>query len=196
MKKKKGKNSSHKNKTSFKSGRRHPRYRTDEQILAELRNFELGTLRSNEKIIMKGRSRRYAEYICIASGCKKTWHISVENIRKGATRNCRCHRARKYPKDGRAKLLGYRYDAMVQRTSRKTHKSWPNYLGRGIKVLFKSREDFIRWALQEFPYTDFIGLDFDRIDNDGNYSKDNLRLVPRRVNALNTRRSKAKRNRQ
>jgi len=172
----------------FKGGRKHPRFRTDEEILDLLRGIDMGTLRSNEKIVMEGRSRRYAEYVCIARKCKRK--ILVDNILNGKSMNCSCQRRRKYPNDGRAKLLGRRYDAIIQRCYRDTHLSSHNYKGRGIKCEFESREDFIFWALDTFPDTDFVGFDFDRIDNDGNYSKENLELVLRRANTLNTRRSK------
>jgi hypothetical protein len=84
--------------------------------------------------------------------------------------------------------LGQRYDATIQRCRKLTHVSSGNYVGRGIEVRFRSREEFIWWALRKYPESDFKGLDFDRIDDDGHYEPDNLRSVPRSVNLLNTRR--------
>lgn len=66
---------------------------------------------------------------------------------------------------------------MVQRCERDSHKQSKNYKGRGIKCLFKSREQFVKWALAKWPNEDFIGKEFDRIDNDGHYEPGNLRLV-------------------
>jgi hypothetical protein len=80
---------------------------------------------------------------------------------------------------------------MVQRCERDTHCSSHNYKGRGIRVLFKSRAEFVLWALNKWPHTDFIGLDFDRRDNDDHYSKRNLRLVTRSINLLNRRKRKS-----
>jgi hypothetical protein len=76
---------------------------------------------------------------------------------------------------------------MVQRCERDTHWQSHDYKGRGIKVLFPSREAFVRWAMETWPDEDFKGLEFDRIDNDGHYSPDNLRLVTSRENKLNSR---------
>jgi hypothetical protein len=41
------------------------------------------------------------------------------------------------------------------------------------------------WALETWPNGEFMGLTFDRIDNNGHYSKDNLRVVDYRTNILN-----------
>lgn len=110
----------------------------------------------------------------------------VDNLLSG--HGCRCQMHQKYF-DPRAETLGDRYDAMIQRCNTDTHVSSHNYKGRGIKVLFHSREHFIRWALATYPDSSFKGLDFDRINNDGHYSPDNLRLVTRKVNLANRRKS-------
>ena len=138
------------------------------------------------------REGRYRKVRATCSLCGGSFLIGVDNVRRGLTRGCRCQKnAGKYH-DPRAKKLGARYDAMVQRCTRTTHVSWENYLGRGIEVKM-TREEFIWWALKEFPDTDFSGLDFDRIDNDGHYTTENLQLVSRSANLQNTRRSLANR---
>ena len=112
---------------------------------AELRQLPLGTLTIIAGSIRRdGRSRQMVDAAC--SACQRTFAIEAENIRAGRTRSCRCQRNRKYH-DPRAEMLGLRYDAMVQRCERDTHKQSRDYKGRGIKVLFESREAFIRWAL-------------------------------------------------
>jgi hypothetical protein len=76
---------------------------------------------------------------------------------------------------------------MVQRCNTPTHKQSKDYHGRGIKVLFVDRFDFITWALAKWPDADFKEWDFGRVDNDGHYSKDNLVLEKRGRNHLNRR---------
>jgi len=115
---------------------------------------------------------------------KKKW---LCNLERGLGARCGCHRAR----DPIRYTLAIRYNAMIQRCYKDTHVSSHNYKGRGIKVEFESRQDFITWARATWPNETFKGLDFDRIDNDGNYSKTNLRLVTRSINHLNRRDSKA-----
>jgi hypothetical protein len=123
--------------------------------------------------------------VCIV--CKRVRWVLTWNVFAGKTTNCTCQKG-KY-KDPRAETLGDRYDAMVQRCERDTHVSSHHYKGRGIKVLFESREHFVRWALETFRTTDFVGMDFDRVNNDGHYEPGNLRLVSRRENLANRARS-------
>lgn len=172
-------------KGRFRPGPMHPRWHSNEWILAKLATLPLGKLRATGVVEIRDRSRRYAEMQC--DDCGKVKMILVDNLTSGKTKNCRCQK--KYG-DIRARTLGARYDSMVQRCRRWTHVSSVNYIGRGIEVRFQSREHFIRWALAKFPKTGFKGLDFDRIDNDGHYEPDNLRLVSRAENLLNTRRQK------
>lgn len=171
--------------TRFRSGSSHPRYRSDEVLLQELEKHALTSLALTGRIKQGERSRRYCEALC--SECETLQWILVDNILSGKTTNCRCQRHRKYPIGSPAETLGRRYDAMVQRCERDTHVSSHNYKGRGIKVLFRSREDFIGWALAKWPDETFKGKDFDRIDNDGHYSRRNLRLVSRSTNLRNRR---------
>jgi hypothetical protein len=169
----------------FHPGSRHPKAIDLAAREQELRQLPLGTLTIIQGSIRReGRSRQVVDATC--SACGRTFKIDAGNIRAGRTRSCRCQRNRKYH-DARAEMLGLRYDAMVQRCERDTHKQSHDYKGRGIKVLFESREAFIRWALEKWPDTDFNGLEFDRIDNNGPYSRDNLRLATPRANKLNSR---------
>lgn len=176
----------------YEPGEKHPRWVSPELLLERLAACELGS-REIVGLVQRERSRRYAIVFCPI--CTRTYEILSDNILTGKSSNCRCQRGVKYNGDPRAETLGQRYDAMVQRCERSTHVSSKNYLGRGIKVLFRSREHFIRWALAKWPKTDFKGLDFDRKDNDGHYSPGNLRLVTRGTN-LRNRRPKASRSNQ
>jgi len=167
----------------FQSGDRHPKAVPLSEVAKILARLPLGT-----RVILPGtlrrndRSYRVVDARCTVCGIVKTY--SVDSLIRRTSRNCACQRNRKYF-DDRSETLGRRYDAMIQRCYRDTHVSSHRYKGRGIQVRFRSREAFIRWALKKYPNTDFKGLDFDRIDNDGDYSQRNLRLVSRRVNLQN-----------
>lgn len=172
--------------TLYRSGKSHPRYIPEKLLLERLAKLPLGTLRLTGKwewmpVGRQGRRTRFIEMTCVVCGITK-WAI-LDNVKRGLSRNCTCQG--KYG-DRRAGILGRRYDAMVQRCERDTHISSKRYKGRGIKVLFRSREHFIRWALEKYPDADFKGLVFERIDNEGHYSPENLRLVTQAENLLNT----------
>ncbi len=173
--------------SKFKNGTYHPRWRTDEEVLSLLSKKNIGCLQLSGRVEKRERSRRFCETFCYI--CKKDDWKLVDNILNGKTTNCPCQRAKKYyaPREV-VKTLGQRYDAIVQRCERDSHRSSPNYKDRGIKNNFKSREHFIKWALKKYPDTDFKGLDFDRINNNGHYEPDNLRLVSRSINARNKKR--------
>jgi hypothetical protein len=126
--------------------------------------------------------------------CGKQLEKEIRNLEQGFSSKCHCQRLGARAAYGVArpltKTLGTRYNAMMQRCYKDTHVSSYNYKMRGIQVLFKSRRDFVTWALEKWPEETFKKKDFDRIDNDGHYSKENLRLVDRRTNLLNRRRPK------
>lgn len=72
----------------------------------------------------------------------------------------------------------------------KTSKDYINYGGRGITVCQEwcnNRDTFVKWALEN-GYE--LGLEIDRIDNNGNYSPENCRWVTKRENSRKTRQVK------
>lgn len=180
-------NSGRNAKGQFVSGPDHPRTSDLSKVMNELLQNEYGRLRLRSSTIRREGRYRKIDADCVA--CGRSFSLYVDALLSGKTTNCRCQRAKKYH-DPRSVTLGRRYDAIVQRCERDTHVSSHNYKGRGIKNKFRSREHFVRWALKRYPYSDFEGLDFDRIDNDGHYEPDNLRLVDRSTNLLNRERRK------
>ena len=136
-----------------------------------------------------GRGHFYIDVKCLA--CLKQKRIELRNAEQGRSTKCRCLSSRalahKFPNVSREvlKSLGGRYQAMRQRCNTRTHVSSARYQGRGIKVIFKSSQQFVSWALSRWPDENFQGKDFDRIDNDGHYEPANLRLVDRTTNLLN-----------
>ncbi len=78
-------------------------------------------------------------------------------------------------------------EQMIRRCYDKGNKSYYFYGGRGIKVCQEWRRDwrsFRDWAME---HGFFMGLEIDRIDNDGDYTPDNCRFVTRKVNQRNRR---------
>jgi len=75
---------------------------------------------------------------------------------------------------------------MKQRCVNSKRQDWKNYGGRGISVCAKWRTSFPAFLadMGERP----IGLEIDRIDNDGNYEPGNCRWTTRLVNRRNRHR--------
>src|SRR5258706_4517326 len=126
----------------FKSGSLHPRWITNESLLAEMRKYQLGTLRMTGEIKKGKRGEKYIEYFC--NFCNQFYLVASSNIRKSATKNCKCQRRRKYF-DNRALILGERYDAMLQRCVASENKLFKNYGGRGVKKKIKFVKTYICW---------------------------------------------------
>ncbi len=80
--------------------------------------------------------------------------------------------------------LRHTYGSMKQRCYNVSNAHYSRYGGRGIKVCFKSSDDFVDYVVDELQI-DPRGLDVDRIDNDGNYERGNIRFVTHKVNCQN-----------
>ena len=76
------------------------------------------------------------------------------------------------------------FRSMKARCYKDTNKDYKNYGARGIIVEFIDYKDFIDWALKN-GYEE--GLEIDRKNNDGNYSKVNCRFVTKSINNMNRR---------
>lgn len=98
---------------------------------------------------------------------------------------------RRKPVDGRIRhgMAGERlyiaWQGMVRRCTAPSHKHYRRYGGRGIRVCDEWRDsvNFIEWARAN-GYEAHLTLD--RIDNDGDYTPENCRWVPRFVQTRNT----------
>ena len=84
-------------------------------------------------------------------------------------------------------VLGNRFRTIRSRCTNPKNSMYYLYGGRGITCEFQSTEEFRQWALEVFPNTDFKGLEFDRIDSNKHYTRDNIRLVTPSENQRNRR---------
>ena len=129
-----------------------------------------------------GKSRnKYYECLC---DCGECYTARIDNLRRGTAVECKECQKRKFIKHN---LSGtkfyYVYKALKDRCEKESHPAYGNYGARGIKNMWSSFEQFKEDMFDSYKE----GLELDRIDNNGNYSKDNCRWVTRSENQSNKR---------
>jgi hypothetical protein len=127
-----------------------------------------------------------AKTICRCD-CGNTIEVYSSNLKGGNTGSCGCTKVR----HGQTKTITYKtWDNMIQRCTNPYHDSYQYYGARGITVCSRWRESFI--AFMEDMGEKPEGLSIDRIDNEGNYEKDNCRWTTWSVQMKNRRKYKHK----
>lgn len=130
-------------------------------------------------------------YSCLCD-CGNIKVIDLASLKSGATRSCGClhsetARNLKY-KHGMTGGRPYRiWDNMVRRCKNKGASKYKNYGGRGISVSEEWKVFSNFWEDMKIGYSDYLTLD--RINNDGNYCKENCRWATTKTQANNTSRN-------
>jgi hypothetical protein len=131
-------------------------------------------------VIKKHHSSNCVYWLCRCD-CGKETVVSGASLRNGHTRSCGCGNGR--TKEEREKIYHFYHVwwNVLQRCKNKNAISYPNYGGRGIKIC-KRWEDYLLFKEDMFEgYS--VGLQIDRIDNNGDYCKENCKWVTSKENA-------------
>jgi len=119
--------------------------------------------------------RRLIEAAC---DCGIVKVFDWENIKSGKSQSCGCLKFAFM--EGRRHPLYKLWGGMKQRCYNPKNNAYKDYGGRGIKVCE-------RWLIYENFYNDnkdrhIEGYDLDREENNGDYSLENTRFVPHKIN--------------
>ena len=139
------------------------------------------------KIIDDRTEVRSKDKVLCQCSCGKIKQVLYANIINGRSRSC-MHCRRKPSKNVEDHRLYSIWKSMKTRCLNKNSKNYESYGGRGICVSEDWRNDF--WKFVDDMYGTFKeGLTLDRIDNDGDYTKDNCRWATPKEQSRNTRRN-------
>lgn len=148
----------------------------------------------------KKRIAKFAHCLCDCGG----YHdVEYSNLKTGNTRFClECSKKRKSRSKrehghsegtvGRTKLEAksyYTWCAMKRRCNNASDKRFYDYGGRGITVCSDWSESY-QTFLKDMGLPTSMNHQIDRVNNDGNYTKENCRWVTRKLNARNKRNNK------
>lgn len=149
---------------------------------------KFGRLKIKNTGIYEGATKNEPGFL-VECECGKIFMTRVWNIISSKqTKSCGCilneitsFRSISHGMTGTKEHNAYR--GILSRCNNPNVKSYSTYGGRGIKCLFRSFEEFFK----EVGFAPTKEHQIDRIDNDGNYEKGNIRWVTCKENCKNKR---------
>lgn len=146
------------------------------------------------------RKHRQVKLRCLNPKCNKEFVVDLHNAKRTKQECCckSCYQQTKFhfgiPNEKHP--LYSRWLSMTQRCNTSTSDNFKNYGGRGITIE-PYLTDFVQYAeyvlsLPNCPTSFPTSMQIDRIDNNGNYERGNLRWATRSQNTANARRNCSK----
>lgn len=142
---------------------------------------KVGKIYGDFKVISYTKLKSNHKYICECTKCGRCRDIKPKDLDllKFSHTNC----VDLLPKDTLYITLQRRYQNIVARCTNPNNTNYKYYGAKGVKCEFTSFIDF--YDTYSTALKDDITLTFDRIDVNGNYSTDNIRLVNKKTQQSN-----------
>ncbi len=137
------------------------------------------------------RGKHNQRRISVKCDCGTKKEINYQAFKSGATISCGClareKQIERQTKHGKCNIPEYRvWGDMKNRCSNPNLKNYVNYGGRGITVCKEWMNSFVVF-LDDMGLRPDPAYTLDRIDNEGNYNKDNCRWTDKRTQSINSR---------
>lgn len=121
--------------------------------------------------------------------CGNEVTVSSSDLRKpykSATKSCGCLRKEVKKTHGKSNTKLYQvYSNVKGRCNNPNNKDYKYYGGKGVRLSEDWERHFTNFY-RDMEESYKSGLELDRIDNDGNYSKENCRWITHKANIHNT----------
>ncbi len=148
-------------------------------------------------IAYAGNAKKRTSWLCRCV-CGKEVIVSGNTLRRKHSKSCGCLNAEqiKISKLIHGRYRDYLYTLwcnLIQRCTNSKTPQYSDYGGRGIKVSDDWRQSFVQFAqdvVQDIGERPDKYHSFDRIENNGNYERGNVRWAIKEVQANNTRRNR------
>lgn len=137
------------------------------------------------------RTKAKKQMVYCRCDCGTERLVTVGNLRSGISESCGCLKSEKTrlrrTKHGLSQTTMYlRYRGMIRRCYMLGSPEFHNYGARGIKVCARWLESVENY-IQDMGQPPFEWASVDRIDNSGDYCKDNCRWASKKEQSLNRR---------